>query len=55
MQTAILMAKVGKNTKKKLDTPDAEITRVYSITNIFLKYKWQLKLINKEIIINLGF
>lgn len=31
-----------------------EIMQIYSITNILLKYNWQLNFINKEAAINLG-
>ncbi len=46
MQDAILMAKVldGSTKRKQLvvDTPNAEVTRVCSATNVLLKYNWHL-------------
>ncbi len=58
MQDTILIAKVlvGSARKKELvvDTPDAEVTRVCSTTNILLKYNWHLNLTNNEAAVDLG-
>ncbi len=52
------MAKVldGSAKKKQLviDTPDAEVTRVCSATNILLKYNWHLNPTDNEATVDLG-
>ena len=42
--------------KKELvvDMPDAEVTRVYSATNVLLKYNWHLDPTNNETAVDLG-
>ena len=46
MQNTILMAKIlDRNAKNKsfaINIPNVEITQVYSITNVWLKYYWYL-------------
>ncbi len=58
MQDAILIAKVldGSAKRKQLviDTPDAEVTWIYSATNVLLKYNWHLNPTDNEAAIDLG-
>ncbi len=58
MQDTILMAKVldGSAKRKQLvvNTPDAEVTRVCSATNILLKYNWHLNLTDDKVAVDLG-
>ena len=57
MQNAILIAKVlfGSTKKKEIvvNTPNAEIMQLCSITNVLLKYNWHLNLTDNEAAINL--
>ena len=58
MQDVILIAKVpvGSAKKKELvfDTPNTEVTRICSTTNVLLKYNWHLDLTDNEAAIDLG-
>ncbi len=51
------MAKVlDKSVKRKqliVNTPDAEVTRVCSATNLLLKYNWHLNPMDNEAAMNL--
>ena len=57
MQDVILMAKLlDKSAKKKqliVDTPNAEVMRIYSATNVLLKYNWYLNPTDDEAIVDL--
>ena len=58
MQDAILIAKVPIGSAKKkeivVDTPDAEVTRICSATNLLLKYNWHLDPTDNEAAVDLG-
>ena len=58
MQDAILIAKVPVGSAKKkeivVDTPDAEVTRICSATNLLLKYNCHLDPTDNEAAVDLG-